>query len=105
MTLGLKGYRARKAPTFEMMAVIQFVLVIGAFTAWWLIRTRAFLRAPIGPYGEYYVHNWSFQGMVGILYLVGLLAFTTFLIILERWIFGLFFDDERRRVSKSRRSM
>jgi hypothetical protein len=31
--------------------------------------------------------------MVGALYLIGLLALTTFVIILERWIYGLFYDE------------
>jgi hypothetical protein len=79
-----------KKPTFKMMAAIQVLGVVGAFTSWWIFRTSAYLRTPIGPYGEYYAHNWGFQGLVGVLYLVGLLAMTTFVIVLERWICSLF---------------
>ena len=35
--------------------------------------------------------------MVGTLYLVGLLALTSFVIILERWISGLFVTDDKSR--------
>jgi hypothetical protein len=79
-----------KTPTFKMIAGIQLLLVISASTCWWLYRTSAYLRTPIGPYGEYYAHNWGFQGLVGALYLCGLLAITAFVIILERWICSLF---------------
>jgi hypothetical protein len=82
-----------KKPTFKMMAALQVLVVVGAFTSWWLFRTFAYLRTPIRPHGEYYAHNWGFQGMVGFLYLIGLLALTTLVIILERWIYGLFCDD------------
>lgn len=85
-----------KRLTFKTMAVLQVFVVVGTFTAWWIFRTSAYLRNPIGPYGEYYAHNWGFQGAVGALYLVGLLAFTSFVIILERWVYGFFGDEGPR---------
>jgi hypothetical protein len=82
-----------KKPTFKMIAALQVLVVISVFTSWWLFRTSVYLKTPIGPYGEYYAHNWGFQGMVGALYLIGLLVLTTFVIILERWIYGFFYDE------------
>lgn len=80
----------RKLLTFRGLAVIQVLLVCGTFTLWWLIRTAAYVETPIGPNDEYYPHNWGFQLAVGTLYCVGLLALTTGIISVERWLFGLF---------------
>ena len=75
--------------TFQSIAVFQFLAVVVVFASWWLYRTSIYLRASIGPHDEYYPHNWGFQGVVGILYLVGLLIPTAFVIMLERWIYDL----------------
>lgn len=88
---------AMRKPTFKMIAMIQILVVIGGFTSWWLYRTAAYLRTPIGPHEEYYAHHWGYQGMVGALYLVGLLALTGFVIVLERWVYGLFASNGKSR--------
>jgi hypothetical protein len=74
---------------FKSIAVLQLLLVVVAFVSWWIYKTEIYLHTPIGPHDEYYPHNWGFQSVVGGLYLVGLLALTAFVIILERWICDL----------------
>jgi hypothetical protein len=79
---------------FKAIAVIQVLAVSGAFIAWWLYRTAAYLNSPIGPYDEYYPHNWGFQLIVGALYCVALLALTAVVIMLERWLLDLISTTE-----------
>jgi hypothetical protein len=80
----------RKLLNFKVLAVIQVLAVSGVFISWWLIRTAAYVKAPLGPHDEYYPHNWGFQLIVGALYYVPLLALTAGIIILERWLLDLF---------------
>jgi hypothetical protein len=75
-------------------------MVCGGFTLWWLIRTAAYINTPIGPYHEYYPHNWGFQPIVGALYCGALLAVTAGVIAIERWLLGLFGAPESDRASK-----
>jgi len=79
--------------TFKMIAAIQILIVAGVFASWWLYRSAVYLKTPIGPHDEYYAHNWGFQSMA--LYLLGLLAFTCFVIVLERWFYGLFDPQDK----------
>jgi hypothetical protein len=79
----------RKLLNFKAIAVIQVLAVSGSFISWWLIRTASYVKAPLGPYDEYYPHNWGFQLIVGVLYYVPLLALTAGLLILERWLLDL----------------
>jgi hypothetical protein len=81
----------RKRIKFKVIAVMQVLAVSGVFISWWLIRTTSYLKAPLGPYDEYYPHNWGFQLIVGALYYVPLLALTAGVIVLERWLLDLFY--------------
>jgi hypothetical protein len=81
----------RKRIKFRVIAVIQVLAVSGVFISWWLIRTASYVKAPLGPYDEYYPHNWGFQLLVGALYYAPLLALTAGVIVLERWLLDLFY--------------
>jgi hypothetical protein len=65
------------------------MLVGGIFILWWLIRAAAYIKTPIRLHDEIYAHNWGFQLIVGSLYLVALVAFTAFVIAVERWLLDL----------------
>jgi hypothetical protein len=76
--------------TFRALALIQTAIVMTTFIVWWVARTAAYIKAPIGPYDEYYPHNWGFQMTVGGIYCVPVLAITAGVIILERWMLDIF---------------
>jgi hypothetical protein len=82
----------RKRFNFKAMAIVQVIAVSAVFISWWLIGTASYVRAPLGPYDEYYPHNWAFQILVGGLYYIPLLALTAGVIILERWLLDLFYN-------------
>jgi len=67
--------------TFRVAALVQIAALLVCFCGWFYLRTVAYLKGP--PDGDAYAHNWSFQLIVGAVYLGGVLLLGGVLIVLE----------------------
>lgn len=63
----------------------QLLMLFVCFSIWFYIRTAAYLSGP--PDGDLYAQTWSFQLMVGGLYLVGALPLLAVLFLVEAGMF------------------
>ena len=79
MKLGWQGFRKAW--------LIQLALFLAAFCVWFYIRTVAYLAGP--PDIDLYAQTWSFQFIVGGLYLVGSLPLLATLFLVEAGLFQL----------------
>jgi hypothetical protein len=62
-------------------ALIQIAALLVCFCGWFYLRTVAYLKGP--PDGDAYAQTWSFQLIVGAIYLVAALLLGGVLILLE----------------------
>ena len=77
MKLSWKGFKA--------VLLYQLALFFVCFSVWFYFRTASYLAGP--PDGDLYAQTWSFQLIVGTLYLVGSLPVFAVLFLVEAGIF------------------
>lgn len=70
---------------FKRAWLVQLAFFFVAFCVWFYIRTAAYLAGP--PDGDLYAQTWSFQFIVGGLYLVGTLPLLAALFLVEAGLF------------------
>jgi len=70
---------------FKRAWLYQLALLFAFFCVWFYLRTTAYLAGP--PDGDLYAQTWSFQLMVGGLYLVGSLPLLAVLFLVEAGLF------------------
>ena len=73
---------------FSKACVLQLGALLAWFLPWYYLRTAAFLAGP--PYGDSYAQTWSYQFIMGALWLACLLAALTVVLILEASFFKLY---------------
>lgn len=71
--------------SFKKAWLVQLALFFGAFCVWFYIRTSAYLAGPQD--GDLYAQTWSFQFVVGGLYLLGTLPLLAMLFLVEAGLF------------------
>jgi hypothetical protein len=72
---------------FKKAWLYQLVLLFAFFCVWFYLRTAAYLAGPAD--GDLYAQTWSFQFMVGGLYLVGAIPLLALLFLLEAGLFRI----------------
>jgi hypothetical protein len=73
---------------FSKACVLQLSALLAWFLPWYYLRTVAFLAGP--PYGDLYAQTWSYQLLMGALWLACLLAALSVVLILEASFFKLY---------------
>jgi hypothetical protein len=73
---------------FGKACVLQLGVLLAWFLPWYYLRTVAFLANP--PYGDLYAQTWSYQLVMGTLWLAGLIAALTVVLILEASLLKLY---------------
>jgi hypothetical protein len=73
---------------FKKACVLQLGALLAWFLPWYYLRTAAFLAGP--PYGDLYAQTWSYQLLMGTLWLACLIAALTVALVLEASLVKLY---------------
>lgn len=80
---------------FTNACLVQLGILLACFLPWYYLRTVAFLAGP--PFVDTYAQTWSYQLVMGSIFLAGALLALTVLLVIEACLLKLY-----RRVAASR---